>query len=373
MEFRDLKMQYKVLKPEIDQAIQNAIDNSEFISGRCVRELEKSLAEYVGEKYCITCGNGTDALQISLMALGITKGDAVFVPDFTFFASGEAPALLGATPVFVDVRKDTFNIDCEKLEISIERIIKETDLIPKVIVAVDLFGQPAEYDKIRHIADKYNLWILEDGAQGFGGSIGNQKSCSFGNISTTSFFPAKPLGCYGDGGAIFTDNEEWAEIIRSICIHGKGNNKYDNVRIGMNSRLDTIQAAILQVKLEKFKEYELAKVNELADIYKEKLSSYVETPVVLENNTSSWAQYTIKLENEEKRDRIQRAFKERGIPFAVYYQKPMHEQIAFKNDGCICYDAEVTKKLCNIVLSIPMHPYMKQEEQDEIVNAIINS
>lgn len=373
MEFRDLKKQYKVLKSEIDKAIQNVLDNSEFISGRCVGELEESLADYVGTKYCITCGNGTDALQISLMALGVTERDAVFVPDFTFFASGEAPALLGAASVFVDVREDTFNIDCEKLEISIERIIKETDLTPKVIVAVDLFGQPAEYGKIRRIADKYNLRILEDGAQGFGGSIGNQKSCSFGDISTTSFFPAKPLGCYGDGGAIFTDDEEWAKIIRSICIHGKGDNKYDNVRLGMNSRLDTIQAAILQVKLEKFKEYELTRVNELADIYEKELSSYVETPVVLENCKSAWAQYTIKLENEEKRNKTQRVLKEQEIPSAVYYQKPMHEQTAFQNGGCICYDAEVTRKLCNRVLSIPIHPYMKQEEQNKIVKAIIKS
>lgn len=372
MEFRDLKKQYKILKSEIDEAIQNILDNSEFISGRCVSGLEESLAEYVGTKYCITCGNGTDALQIALMAWGVTKGDAVFVPDFTFFSSGEAPALLGATPIFVDVREDTFNIDTGKLESSIEWVIRETNLSPKVIVAVDLFGQPAEYDKIRQIADKYNLLILEDGAQGFGGSVGDKKACSLGDISTTSFFPAKPLGCYGDGGAVFTDNQEWANIMRSICIHGKGNNKYDNVRIGMNSRLDTMQAAILQIKLEKFKNYELKRINEVADFYEKELNDNVITPTILKDYKSAWAQYTIKLENEEERNEVQRILKEQEIPSIVYYQKPMHKQQAFQKEKCICYDAEVTEKLCGRVLSIPIHPYIKQEEQEQIVKAIIN-
>ena len=249
MQFRDLQKQYQVLKSDIDQAISQVLTDGNFISGTQVAELEEKLATCVGTKHCVTCGNGTDALTLALMVWGIGAGDAVFVPDFTFFASGETPAYAGATPVFVDVEEDTFNISPASLEEAILEIKREGKLTPRVIVAVDLFGQPADYPRIRQIADRYGLLILEDGAQGFGGRIGQQRACSFGDISTTSFFPAKPLGCYGDGGAVFTDNDEWALLLRSYRIHGKGTDKYDNVRIGMNSRLDTLQAAILQVKL----------------------------------------------------------------------------------------------------------------------------
>lgn len=267
MEFRDLRAQYHALKPEIDDAVKRVMENTGFISGHEVRELEEQLAEYLGVKHCITCGNGTDALLLALMAWEIGKGDAIFVPDFTFFASGEAPALCGATPVFVDVERDTFNMSPDSLEDAIKRVQKEGKLKPKVIVAVDLFGQPAEYDRIQKIAKTYGLLILEDGAQGFGGSIGEKKACSFGDIAATSFFPAKPLGCYGDGGAVFTDNDEWEKLIRSYCVHGKGENKYDNVRLGMNSRLDTMQAAVLQIKLKAFEEYEMGRVNQVAKWY----------------------------------------------------------------------------------------------------------
>ena len=249
MQFRDLQKQYQILKPDIDQAIMTVLKDGNFISGRQVVDLENILAEYVGVKHCITCANGTDALSLALMAWNIGPGDAVFVPDFTFFASGEVVASEGALPVFVDINEDTFNMSSDSLVNAIEAIKREGEYIPRAIVAVDLFGQPADYPKIREIANKYQLLILEDGAQSFGGRIREKKVCSFGDISTTSFFPAKPLGCYGDGGAIFTDSDEWAELLRSYRIHGKGTDKYDNVRIGVNSRLDTLQAAILQREL----------------------------------------------------------------------------------------------------------------------------
>ena len=239
MEFRDLKKQYSVLKNEIDAAISEVISKANFISGNQVEELEKELAEYVGVKHCVTCANGTDALSIALMAWDVKEGDCVFVPDFTFFASGEVVSYAGATPIFVDVDIKTFNIDPQKLENAIQKVISLGTLNPKAIIAVDLFGRPADYETIRKIADKYNLKVLEDAAQGFGGEISGRRACSFGDISTTSFFPAKPLGCYGDGGAIFTNDDDVAKYIRSICVHGKGESKYDNVRIGCNSRLDT--------------------------------------------------------------------------------------------------------------------------------------
>ncbi|MGN0407133.1 MAG: DegT/DnrJ/EryC1/StrS family aminotransferase [Bacteroides sp.] len=369
MQFRDLKAQYAALKDEIDAQIAEVIENTSFISGKKVCELEEQLADYVGKKHCITCANGTDALQLALMAWNIGSKDAVFVPDFTFFSSGEVVSAVGATPVFVDVCEDTYNISPEHLEQVIEKTIEDGQLKPKVIVAVDLFGQPAEYDRIKQIADKYGLKILEDGAQGFGGSINDRIACSFGDISTTSFFPAKPLGCYGDGGAIFTDDDDIAAILSSLRIHGKGESKYDNVRIGMNSRLDTIQAALLIPKFKAFREYELDAVNALADKYNEALCGVVKTPVVKAGYRSSWAQYTIQLKDAGERNGLQAYLKEQGIPSMIYYQKPMHEQKAF--DGIKQYDDfGVTAKLCETVLSLPMHPYMKDDEFEKIVSCI---
>lgn len=365
MEFRDLKKQYSVLKEKIDKSVIEVMTSGNFIMGQPVLDLEKSLAEYVGVKHCITCGNGTDALTMVLMGWNIGEGDAVFVPDFTFFASGEVVSFEGATPIFVDVDDNTFNINVDKLEVAIKNTLKEGKLKPKVIVAVDLFGLPANFEEIKFIAKKYNLLLLEDGAQGFGGRIGEQRACSFGDASTTSFFPAKPLGCYGDGGAIFTDNDELAEYIRSIRVHGKGSFKYDNVRIGMNSRLDTLQAAILKEKFEAFKNYELDSVNKIAKVYTEKLSRYVQTPVVPEGYYSSWAQYTIKLDNESIRNSLQEFLKDNGIPSMVYYPKPMHEQTAFKMLDCN-ENFEVTDKLCKTVLSLPMHPYLGQNDLENI-------
>lgn len=370
MEFRDLKKQYVALKNDIDRNIDEVIASSRFIGGSKVSELEEKLAAYVGVKHCVTCANGTDALELALMAWGVGKGDAVFVPDFTFFSSGEVVSILGATPVFVDVDEDTFNMDPASLEKAIDAVSTAGELKPSVVIPVDLFGLPANFVEIRKIADKYGLKVLEDGAQGFGGEIDGKKACSFGDISTTSFFPAKPLGCYGDGGAIFTNDDEVAELIRSYCVHGKGKMKYDNVRIGMNSRLDSIQAGILLPKLSAFAEYEVTDVNSAAAKYTELLEGAVATPVIPDGFLSSWAQYTIKLENREQRDALQAHLKEKSIPSMIYYPKQMHNQEAFGDENKYRIDYSVTNKLCDTVLSLPIHPYISDEDVEEVVSVI---
>lgn len=275
MEFRDLKNQYQRYMQEIDTAINTVISNANFIGGKEVKELEKQLADFVGVKHCISCANGTEAMTLLMMAWDIKEGDAVFVPDFTFFSSGEIVSFRGATSVFVDVDKDTFNVDTKKLELAIDRTIEEGKLNPKVIISVDLFGLPADYREIERIAKKYNLLVLEDNAQGFGGNIYGKRAGSFGNAATTSFFSAKPLGCYGDGGAIFTNDVELTKLLNSLKEHGKGENKYDNIRIGVNSRLDTIQAAVLKVKLKAFIDHELEDVNRVYRLYNERLNGVV--------------------------------------------------------------------------------------------------
>lgn len=370
MQFRDLKKQYQVLKSDMDQAMLDAVASGAFIMGKPVKELEASLAEYVGVKHCISCANGTDALTLALKAWNVGQGAAIFVPDFTFFASAEVISLEGATPVFVDVDADTFNMDVKSLENAIANVKAEGKLTPKVIITVDLFGLPADYVKIREIADRNNLLILEDGAQGFGGEINGKRACSFGDISTTSFFPAKPLGCYGDGGAVFTDNEEWATVMDSLRVHGKGSFKYDNVRIGVNSRLDTLQAAILKVKFDAFKNYEVKDINKAAALYTEKLNGVVKTPVIPEGYYSSWAQYTITLENSEQRDGLQAFLKEQGIPSMVYYPKPLHEQTAYKELNYPQGSCPVTEKLCCTVLSLPIHPYITEEEVELVCSKV---
>lgn len=370
MQFRDLQKQYQVLKSDIDAKMQEVLEQANYISGRQVTELEQQLAEYVGVKHCITCANGTDALSLALMAWNIGPGDAVFVPDFTFFASGEVVAFEGAAPIFVDVEEDTFNMSPDSLEAAIQKVLQEGKLVPKVVVSVDLFGQPADYDRILPIVRKYGLKLLEDSAQGFGGSIRGKRACSFGDISTTSFFPAKPLGCYGDGGAIFTDDDEIAALLASFRVHGKGEDKYDNVRIGVNSRLDTLQAAILQVKLKAFTDYEVEDVNKAAARYEEQLADLVKLPTVQEGFYSSWAQYSILLKDKETRDGLQSFLKQRGIPSMIYYPKPMHLQTAFEGMDCIKVDLSVTKELCERVLALPIHPYLEEEEQDLVICAI---
>lgn len=378
MQFRDLPRQYEKLKTQIDAAMIRVAASAHFISGPEVKELEKELAEYVGVKHCITCANGTDAISIALRAWGVGKGDAVFVPDFTFFSSGECPADEGATPIFVDVDPETYNMDPAKLEAAIRKVAAEGKYTPRAVVTVDLFGLPADYDAIRPVCDKYGLRILEDAAQGFGGSIRGKKACSFGDIATTSFFPAKPLGCYGDGGAIFTDNDEWADRIRSLCVHGKDtsnpndpNAKYNNIRIGKNSRLDTLQAAILLPKLAAFREYELEDINRVAAWYTEGLQGLDLTlPVIREGFYSSWAQYTVQFANRETRDRVQAALKEAGIPSMVYYAKPMHLQGAFAGTDSALADCPVTERLCGTVLSLPLDPYKTKEEIETVISQI---
>lgn len=371
MQFRDLKKQYQVLKQDMDAALTDTAASAAFIMGKPVKELEAELAAYVGVKHCVSCANGTDALTLALKTWGIGKGDAVFVPDFTFFSSAEVVSLEGATPVFVDVDKDTFNLDAADLEEKIGEMVAKGELTPKVIITVDLFGLPADYPRIRKIADTYRLLILEDGAQGFGGEISGKKACGFGDISTTSFFPAKPLGCYGDGGAVFTDNDEWAALLDSYRVHGKGQFKYDNVRIGMNSRLDTLQAAVLKVKLKAFREYEVADINRAAARYTEKLQGKVKTPVVPEGYYSSWAQYTIRLDSKEQRDALQAVLKEQGIPTMVYYPTPMHDQTAYKNLKVPVGSCPVAEQLCHTVLSLPIHPYISEEDIDSVCEGIL--
>lgn len=372
MEFIDLKAQYQKLKDKIDTNIRNVINNADFISGSEVKELEEQLAKYVGRKYCVTCANGTDALTIAMRVLEIKEGDAVFVPSFTFYSTSEVVSLEGATPIFVDVDERTFNIDAEKLEKAIKKVIEEGKLNPRAIIPVDLFGQVANFPEILKIAEKYNLKVVEDAAQGFGGSINGKMACSFGDISTTSFFPAKPLGCYGDGGAIFTDDEEAYNLMLSLRVHGKGSFKYENVRVGYNSRLDTIQAAILLPKFEAFKDYELENRNKFAKMYTEKLKDVVKTPVVPEGYVSSWAQYTLILKSEEERKELQAKLKEAGIPTMIYYPIPLHKQIVYEGYNFNLEDLKVSENLCKTVLSLPMHPYMSEEQINKITNTIIS-
>ena len=372
MQFRDLKKQYEVLQPELDVAIAAVLADGRYISGPQVKQLEQELAAYVGAKHCITCANGTDALTLALKVWGIGPGDAVFVPDFTFFASGECPAAEGAACVFVDVEADTFNLDPVCLEAAIQRTLPEGKYTPRVVVAVDLFGQPSDYDRIRPVCQKYGLLLLEDGAQGFGGSLHCKMACSFGDISTTSFFPAKPLGCYGDGGAVFTDNDAWADALRSLAVHGKNReDKYDNVRLGLNSRLDTLQAAILRVKLKAFAGWETQDANRAALWYNELLQGGgLALPTVRDGFASSWAQYTVRLPAGADRAALQAKLKEQGIPTMVYYPKPMHAQGAFAGTDSARAQCPVTETLCQTVLSLPMGPYLPREHCVQVARAL---
>ena len=372
MQFRDLRAQYDRYKADFDEAIQKVLLEAHFISGEDVTKLEQELADFVGVKHCVSCANGTEAMTLLLMAWAVGEGDAVFIPDFTFFATGEVVAFCGATPVFVDVDRGTFNLDPEALEHAIKRVCDEGQLTPRVIIPVDLFGLPANYPEIEAVAKKYGLRILEDGAQGFGGSINGKRACSFGDAAATSFFPAKPLGCYGDGGAIFTNDDNLAELLGSLKVHGKGSSKYDNVRIGVNSRLDTLQAAVLRVKLKALQAHELDDVNRIASQYDKALQGLVETPMIPSGYYSSYAQYTIKLKSKVERDALQNWLRGKGIPSLVYYIKPMHAQTAFKYLGVGDDGFPVTNKLCDIVLSLPMHPYMTEEDVEQVVAAIVD-
>lgn len=370
MQFRDLKAQYNVLKDEMDRAILDVVATSAYVMGPKVKEMEQAFAEYVGVKHCIGCASGTDALLLALKAWDVKAGDAVFVPSFTFFASAEVVAIQGATPVFVDVDPDTFNMDVRDLIHKIEQTIKAGTLNPKAIIAVDLFGLPADFKLISEVAKRYGLYLLEDAAQGFGGRIGDRKACTFGDIAATSFFPAKPVGCYGDGGAVFTNNDEWAELMDSYHLHGKGSDRYDNVRIGLNSRLDSIQAAILLVKLKAFREHELEEVNRVAARYTERLHDVVKTPEIPNGFYSSWAQYTIRVPNKEVRAKLQEALKANDIPTAIYYPIPMHRQTAFSYLDPKMNECPVADHLADTVLSLPIHPYLSEEDQDLICSLL---
>ena len=354
----------------MDKAILDVVASSAYVMGPKIKEMETAFAEYVGVKHCVACNSGTDALLLALKAWDVKPGDAVFVPSFTFFASAEVIAMQGATPVFVDVDRRTFNMDVADLERKIEQTVKAGKLTPRVVIAVDLFGLPADFKAIRKVAEKYKLYVLEDGAQGFGGRIGEQRACTFGDISTTSFFPAKPVGCYGDGGAVFTDNSEWASLIDSYHVHGKGSDRYDNIRIGMNSRLDSIQAAILLVKLKAFRDYELDDVNKVAARYTEKLKDVVTTPIVPEGFYSSWAQYTVQVEDKGMRNGLQAALKALDIPTAIYYPIPMHRQTAFSYLDLDENRCPVADQLADTVVSLPIHPYLSEADQDKICTAI---
>ena len=374
MQFRDLRAQYQALKPEIDAGIQAVIDSASFILGKPVRDLELELADYVGRKYCVGVANGTEALQLSLMALDVGPGDAVFTSDFTYFASAGCASIIGATPVLVDIDLDTFNISPIALEQQIQRVLREGKLRPRVIIPVDLFGLPANYPEIQAIAERYGLEILEDAAQGFGGRIGDRRACSFGKLSATSFFPAKPLGCYGDGGAIFTDDEMLDARLRSLRASGKSpEDKYDNREVGMNSRLDTLQAAILIPKFHAFRDYELDAVNTVANRYTAALKGQVTVPTVPEMYLSSWAQYTILLKDREQRDRVQSALKEKEIPTMVYYPRGLHQQKAYAwmnlDESAYSNTTEATAR----VLSLPMHPYLKEYDQNYVVRALLEA
>lgn len=374
MQFRDLKAQYDVLKADIDQGIQAVIESSQFISGELVTELEDRLKAFVGTRHCIACANGTDALQLVLMAWGIGPGDAVFTSDFTFFASAGCASTVGATPILVDIDPDTFNISPGDLEQKIQRVEHEGRLRPRVIIPVDLFGLPADHEAIAAIARRHGLLVLEDGAQGFGGHIRGRRACSFGDAAITSFFPAKPLGCYGDGGAIFTNDGELDELLRSLRAQGRSpEDKYDNRMIGLNSRLDTMQAAILLPKLAALEAHELDSVNRVAKAYTEALEGVVKTPAVPEGYYSSWAQYTVLLPKREARDGLQKRLREKGIPTMIYYPRGLHQQTAYRAMGLRDEDYPNTMRAVQGVLSLPMHPYMKDEDIARVTGAIRES
>ena len=361
--FIDLAAQQKFLRPQIDAAIAKVLDSGHYIMGQEVTDLETKLAEFTGAKHALVCSSGTSALVLAMMVLGVKKGDAVFVPTFTFIATAEAVILAGGTPVMVDVRKDTFLMDAEDLKKAI-LWAKEQGLTPKLVMPVDLFGLTADYDKIGAIAKENGMQIVCDGCQSFGAAFGNKRVGTLGAISATSFFPAKPLGCYGDGGALFTDSDESLELMKSFRVHGMGADRYENVRIGINGRLDTIQAAILLVKMTVLEE-ELKKRDEIATKYREgiKNASHQHIPTGCK---SAWAQYSMLVEN---RDKVQAALKEKGIPTMIYYPIPIHRQKAYEAlaGG---RDFPVADMLSQKILSVPMHPYLDSETQGYIIDAM---
>lgn len=365
MEFIDLKTQQNRIREKVDARIKKVLDHGQYIMGPEVFELEERLSVFCGAKHVITCANGTDALVMPLMAKGFGKGDAVFVPAFTFAATAEAVVLAGATPVFVDVKRDSFNLCSESLKDAIITA-KSAGLKPAAVIPVGLFGQPADFDSIQPIAEEEQLFVLDDAAQSFGSRYHSSPTGMLGNVTATSFFPAKPLGCYGDGGAIFTDDDVLAESLRSIRVHGKGEHKYENVRIGLNSRLDTIQAAVLLEKLEIFPD-ELEARSLVATRYSAALQATCDVPVLAEKLTSSWAQYTIRV---DQRDEVQHELNQHNIPTHVYYQNCLPEQKAYEHFPIAQGGIPNSHYLCENVLSLPIHPYLDVNEQSKVIEKL---
>lgn len=368
IQFIDLAAQQQRIKPQVDAAIQRVLAHGGYIMGKEVAEFEKQLCAFTGAAYSLSCSNGTDAITLALMAFDVGPGDAVYCPSFTFAATAEVIALRGATPVFVDNLPDTFNIDPASLEAAIAST--PAGLKPRGIIAVDLFGQPADYDAIKKIAQAHGLFTIADSAQGFGGEYKGARSGTLADITTTSFFPAKPLGCYGDGGAVFTDNKELADIMGSLRVHGKGSDKYDNVRIGLNARLDTMQAAILIEKLAIF-ESEIEARNRVASRYTAALKDIIQTPSVADDYLSVWAQYTLVAKDEAERTHLQDGLKAAGIPTMVYYPKPLHQQTAYSQYPTATGGAlPVCEAQAKQVFSLPMHPYLDDATVDYITSSL---
>lgn len=368
--FIDLKAQQQAIYPQILARIEKVLAHGQYIMGPEIKELESRLASYVGVKHAISCSSGTDALLMPLLAYGVGPGDAIFTTPFTFIATAEVIQLLGATTVFVDIDPQTFNIDPQALAKSIgdlSRNPKTAALRPKGIIPVDLFGQPSDYDRINAIAKEHGLFVLEDAAQSFGATYKGKRACSLADVGATSFFPAKPLGCYGDGGAIFTDNDDLAAIMRSIRVHGQGVHKYDNVRIGLNGRMDTLQAAILLVKLEIFGQ-EVAARQEVAQRYSLSLKEVVEVPYVAPECTSVWAQYSVL---SDRREDLQAKLKAAGAPTAIYYPLPLHLQGAFAYLGHKAGDFPASEHTAQRIFSLPMHPYLTPDDQGLIIEALL--
>lgn len=371
MQFIDLKTQYQALKADINSNIQAVLDSAQFIGGPYVKELEDKLSAFTGRKHCITCANGTDALQLAYMAAEVGPGDAVFCPDMTFISSTEPAKMLGATSVFCDITPDTYCLCPESLERQIQAVLAEGTLKPKAVVAVDILGNPCDYDAIEAICEKYGLFLIEDAAQSFGASYHGKRACAFGHIATTSFFPAKPLGCYGDGGAIFTDDDRMADLIRSLCVHGKGpGGKYDNIRVGVNSRLDAMQAAILLPKLKALEEYEIDARQRVARRYNEAFSGHFTTPFVAKDCVSVYAQYALLAKDSSQRDAIVAHLNQAGIPNMIYYPKPQHALPVFRDEPCYGETFQNADSYCARTFSLPMHPYL-EEEQDAIIGAVL--
>jgi len=364
--FIDLAAQQRRIEKEVKQALDTVLAHGQYISGPEVKKLETELAKHSGAKHAVGCSSGTDALVLPLMALGVGPGDAVFVPSFTFAATAEAVALVGATPVFVDCLAATYNMDPKSLEAAIDMIKKEGKLRSVGVIAVGMFGQPADFAKIDVIAAKHGLWTMDDAAQSYGASLGNRRVGTLAKVTTTSFFPAKPLGCYGDGGAMFTDDDTVADILRSLLVHGKGTDKYDNVRIGMNGRLDPMQAAILLEKMKIFDE-EIELRDKVYKRYNAGLKGVAGVPSILDGGTSVWAQYTITVPN---RDAVAAKLKAAGVPTAIYYPKPLHQQTAYKHYPVAPGGLPVSDDLAGKVLSLPMHPYLDTATQDRIIAAV---